>query len=257
MKLIGGAIAGVALIGLSKRGQGVKLAHAGVGAQCRGQSTPAHGPSSWERGTAVANAIYLLHPGALGLIPLSLASASMIAPSCPPVSKGSSVPMRLLIWPKFALIAVVAVDAGAGVALAQPGSTGGNVGVNEKTISGSNSEPSPDRDDAKRHGREDQDKGRSSHRDGAALGNFDGTWSYIVVGTNCPGSHSGVINISAGRISASGVTGSVSASGAYHAVGVGGRGVVSTATGRLSGNTGGGSFRNSDGCVGRWTATKQ
>jgi hypothetical protein len=134
---------------------------------------------------------------------------------------------------------------------------GGSVGVGEKTLSGSRSEPLSDNQDPKPQRREDQESGRSSRRGGAAAGNFDGAWSYVVVGTNCPGSSSGAIIISGGKISARGVTGSVSPSGAYHAVAVGVRGLVSTATGRLSGNAGGGSFRRSDGCVGRWTASKQ
>jgi hypothetical protein len=165
--------------------------------------------------------------------------------------------MQLLIWPKLALIAVVVLGAGSGAALAQAGSTGGNVGVTEKTLSGSNPEPSSDHEKPKPRGREDQESGRSPRRGGAGVGNFDGAWSYVVVGTNCPGSSSGAIFISGGRISARGVTGSVSASGAYHAVATGARGQVSTATGRLSGNAGGGSFRGSGGCVGRWTASKQ
>jgi hypothetical protein len=163
--------------------------------------------------------------------------------------------MQLLIWPKFALIVVVGLGSASGVALAQAGSTGGNVGVSEKTLSGSRSEPSSG--EPKPRGREDQESGRSSRAGGAGVGNFDGTWSYTVVGTNCPGSRSGVINISGGKISARGVSGNVSASGAYHAVAVGDRGLVSTANGRLAGNTGGGSFRSSGGCVGRWTASKQ
>ena len=164
--------------------------------------------------------------------------------------------MQLLIWLKLALVAAVALGAGSSVALAQAGSTGGSVGVGEKTLSGSRSEPSSDREEQKPRGRQDQKSGGSSRR-GAGAGNFDGAWSYTVVGTNCPGSSSGAIIISSGRISARGVTGSVSSSGAYHAVATGGRGLVSTATGRLSGNTGGGSFRRSDGCVGHWTASKQ
>ena len=169
---------------------------------------------------------------------------------------GLSSRMQLLIWPKLALTAVVILGAGSGAALAQAGSTGGNVGVTEKTLSGSNPEPSSDREAPKPRGREEE-SGRAPRRDGAGVGNFDGAWSYVVVGTNCPGSSSGAIMISSGRISARGVTGTVSASGAYHAVATGPRGLVSTATGRLSGNTGGGSFRGSDGCVGRWTASKQ
>jgi len=57
------------------------------------------------------------------------------------------------------------------------------------------------------------------------------------------------------RIIGQGVSGTVSPSGAASAVG-NSNGITVIGNGRLSGRSGSGSFRQSDGCVGRWTATK-
>jgi hypothetical protein len=141
------------------------------------------------------------------------------------------------------------------VALAQAGSTGGSVGVGEKTLSGSRSEPFSDREERRpRGGRQDQESGGSSRRGGASAANFDGAWSYIVVGTNCRGSSSGAIMMVAGSARRNrkcqlqrslpcgrhwwpwpGVDRDRKVIGEYRR----------------------GSFRRSDGCVGRWTASKQ
>jgi hypothetical protein len=88
--------------------------------------------------------------------------------------------------------------------------------------------------------------------------NFDGTWSYTGVGTNCRGSGSGFLVISGGLISSKnrGI-GRVSPDGAYRSASVGDDGVGLTATGRMSGNTGSGSYRRADGCNGRWTAKRR
>jgi Caspase domain len=88
--------------------------------------------------------------------------------------------------------------------------------------------------------------------------NFDGTWSYTGVGTNCVGSGSGNLVISGGVVSSKNGhgTGRVSPDGAYRATSVGSDGVALTATGRMSGNSGSGTYRRSDGCNGRWAARK-
>jgi hypothetical protein len=94
--------------------------------------------------------------------------------------------------------------------------------------------------------------------DGRGASNFDGTWAYTGVGTNCVGSGSGTLVISGGVVSSkngSGV-GRVSADGTYRASSVGADGVRLTATGRMSGNRGSGSYRRADGCNGRWAAKK-
>ena len=142
------------------------------------------------------------------------------------------------------------------VALAQGGSIGGSVGVQNKSISGSRSVPeSSSAKPATRHKRErssdrhhrERSSSRSTHR-------FDGTWATVATGNGCRGS--GVSTVSGGRISAEGTTGHVTANGSVSAV-YRANGVTVTYTGHLSGHSGSGSFRQSDGCVGRWTAVKQ
>jgi uncharacterized caspase-like protein len=88
--------------------------------------------------------------------------------------------------------------------------------------------------------------------------NFDGTWAYTGIGTNCRGSGSGFLVISGGLVSSKNGRGigRVSPSGAYRAASVGDDGVALTASGRMSGNSGSGSYRRADGCVGRWTARR-
>ncbi|MFY9958454.1 caspase family protein [Bradyrhizobium sp.] len=87
--------------------------------------------------------------------------------------------------------------------------------------------------------------------------NFDGTWAYTGVGTNCRGSGSGFLVISGGLISSKrGVIGRIGPDGAYRSASIGDDGVALTSTGRMSGNTGSGSYRRADGCNGRWTAKR-
>jgi hypothetical protein len=87
--------------------------------------------------------------------------------------------------------------------------------------------------------------------------NFDGTWAYTGIGTNCRGSGSGLLTISGGLISSRnhGI-GRVSPDGTYRSASISADGVATTATGRMSGNTGSGSYRRADGCNGRWAAKK-
>src|SRR5450631_3744160 len=88
--------------------------------------------------------------------------------------------------------------------------------------------------------------------------NFDGTWAYTGIGTNCRGSGSGFLVISGGLVSSKNGRGigRVSPNGVYRAASVGDDGVALTAIGRMSGNSGSGSYRRADGCVGRWTARR-
>jgi Caspase domain len=88
--------------------------------------------------------------------------------------------------------------------------------------------------------------------------NFDGTWAYTGTGTNCLGSASGLLVISGGVVSSKNGRGigRVSPDGTYRAASVGADGVPLTATGRMSGNSGSGSYRRADGCKGRWAAKK-
>jgi uncharacterized caspase-like protein len=76
--------------------------------------------------------------------------------------------------------------------------------------------------------------------------NFDGTWAYTGIGTNCRGSGSGFLVISGGLISSRnhGI-GRVSPEGTYRSASISADGVAMTATGRMSGNGGSGSYRPS------------
>jgi hypothetical protein len=62
--------------------------------------------------------------------------------------------------------------------------------------------------------------------------------------------------IAGGRILIRGGSGQVDPDGALRSVGAG-NGLTLTAAGRLSGNTGAGTFSRSDGCVGSWIAIKR
>jgi hypothetical protein len=94
--------------------------------------------------------------------------------------------------------------------------------------------------------------------EGRGGSNFDGTWLYTGTGTNCRGSASGTIVIAGGVVSSKNGRGigRVSPDGAYRAASVGADGVPLTATGKMSGDNGSGSYKRADGCVGRWVAKK-
>jgi hypothetical protein len=152
----------------------------------------------------------------------------------------------------------LALVTGPAASLAQSGSAGGSIGNDEKSLSGSRSEPSSDREVTKPRSQKTEEPRRSSRgSSGGGASNFDGTWAYTGIGTNCQGSGSGSLVISGGQVSSkTGGIGRVSPDGTYHSASVGDDGVALTATGRMSGNTGSGSYRRADGCVGRWTARR-
>jgi hypothetical protein len=83
---------------------------------------------------------------------------------------------------------------------------------------------------------------------------FDGAWTFTSAGCRHTGSLPAMI--SGGRIIIRGGSGQVDPDGTLHSVGAGG-GMTLTAVGRLSGNTGAGTFSRSDGCVGSWIAIKR
>lgn len=91
-----------------------------------------------------------------------------------------------------------------------------------------------------------------------AVGGFDGGWSFTGTSTNCQGSGGGSFTVSGTQVVVSGGgRGQVSRSGAFQASTNAGGGVRLSAVGRLSGSRGSGSYRRSDGCVGRWTAVRR
>ncbi len=84
--------------------------------------------------------------------------------------------------------------------------------------------------------------------------NFDGQWTFT--GAGCPNAGSVSAKIVGGKIFVTGGGGQVDPDGTLHSVGAG-NGITLTAVGQLSGNTGSGTFNQSDGCVGHWVAVKR
>jgi hypothetical protein len=147
-------------------------------------------------------------------------------------------------------------------ALAQSGSAGGSIGNEEKSLSGSREKPREvESSKPARRAKSDSDEPRRASRrsggegSGGGGGNFDGSWVAVAVGTPC-GSSTERFAISGGRISGDLSSGSVSPNGATR-TGGSVQGLSWTSTGRFSARSGSGSFVRSDGCTGRWTASKQ
>ena len=186
-----------------------------------------------------------------------MTNAAELANLTPSAAFGSQVIMRntiryrigvsFCVWLSFAI--------GPATALAQSGSAGGSIGNDEKTLSGSRSQPSSDQAVPIPPSRNTEQPLGSDDR---SVGNFDGTWAYTGFSTNCGGSGSGLWFVSGGLITGTRgvVIGSISPDGDYRSTAVGKDGVALTSTGKMSGNRGGGSFRRVDGCVGRWTAKR-
>jgi hypothetical protein len=163
---------------------------------------------------------------------------------------------------KFALASLLLALA-APSAFAQSGSAGGSIGNDEKSLSGSrqdsssgrSAEPAP----SERRSKPATDEQRSSSRRGSGGGSggssFDGAWAVTSVG--CGGTTSGATVVTSGRVIAEGVSGTVSPNGSVRTFGHGEGGITYTGAGRLSGRSGSGTFRRSDGCSGTWTASKQ
>ena len=160
---------------------------------------------------------------------------------------------------RIALLGISLVAAiGPGIALAQSGSAGGSIGNDEKSLSGSRQaprsvEPEPS---AQRNKPEAEESRRSTSRSGGGGGNFDGAWVVVSVGRTCPGTSTGAVVVSSGRIIGQGLSGTVSANGAARSVG-NYDGITVVSSGHVSGRSGSGTFRRSDGCTGTWTSSKQ
>jgi hypothetical protein len=161
---------------------------------------------------------------------------------------------------KTTLLCITCVFAiGAGAAFAQ-GSTGGSIGNDEKSLSGSRTAPravesqKPARRSKPRAEPEEPRRAARRSSGGGGGGNFDGAWMVTSVG--CGGTSTGAVVVTSGRIIAQGVSGTVSAGGGVRTVG-NFQGTTVTSSGRLSGRSGSGSFRRSDGCNGTWSASKQ
>ena len=137
------------------------------------------------------------------------------------------------------------------------GATGGSLGNDNKSLSGSSSEPR----EAKPARRERSEpraapaRRNSGGDGGGSVARFDGRWRISFTGQTkiCAGlTADSTLTFSGGRAS-DGST--VNSSGGFQGAANTG-GVSAIMTGRLSGRSGGGSMRMSNGCSGRWTAVK-
>lgn len=157
---------------------------------------------------------------------------------------------------KIVLLCALAVAIAPATALAQSGSAGGSIGNDEKSLSGSRATPRAIETEkpARRSKPEAESPRRASRSGGGSGGNFDGAWMVTSVG--CGGTTTGAVVVTSGRIIAQGVSGCVSGNGSARTVG-NFNGVTVTSSGRLSGRSGSGTFRQSTGCGGTWTASKQ
>ena len=90
---------------------------------------------------------------------------------------------------------------------------------------------------------------------GGGVGHFDGAWVVVAMGTPCGSSTERVV-ISGGRITGEWSSGQVSPNGSSTGHGSAG-GPSWTSSGRMTAQSGSGSFVRSDGCTGRWTASKR
>ncbi len=173
------------------------------------------------------------------------------------------------------LIAVLCMGCDASAALAEGVSIGGNIGGTGGSAGGSiggNIAPSsPPKQKASRAPRARVKRARpervpvarrpqraaryesAPRRERAGGGgSFEGLWS-LSTSSSCAGTGTGSFRVSGSRLYAQNASGSVSASGSVHSV-ESFNGLRSVYTGRLSQNSGGGSYRRQDGCTGRWSA---
>jgi hypothetical protein len=170
----------------------------------------------------------------------------------------------------LALSACLFIAVAPDLANAQSGSAGGSIGNDDKSVSGSRSAPrsveEPER--TAKPSRDDSDSSRRASRKsgtgggagggGGGGGGFDGAWSIVIIGgPMCQGSVTSAFIVSSGRIISDGTSGSVSPNGAAFASGTTKEGLTFTSSGRFSGRSGSGTMRRSDGCTGRWVASKQ
>ena len=155
----------------------------------------------------------------------------------------------------IALLAMsVSAVFGAGLARAQSGSAGGSIGNDEKSLSGSR--PTESAKPARRSRPEPDEPRRASRKSGGGGNNFDGAWIVSAVGVTCQGTSSNAVVVTSGKIIGQTARGTVSSDGRVYGTSSG-NGITVITTGRLSGRSGGGTFRQSDGCTGTWTAAKQ
>jgi hypothetical protein len=146
------------------------------------------------------------------------------------------------------------VAIGMSCAFAQ-GSAGGSIGNDEKSLSGTREAPRSVEAPARRSRSEPAEPRRAAPRSsGGGGGNFDGAW--VVNSVGCGSTTRGAVVVTSGRVIGEGISGTISPSGAVRTTG-NFNGIVVTSSGHVSSRSGSGSFKQSNGCGGTWTASKQ
>jgi hypothetical protein len=154
------------------------------------------------------------------------------------------------------LVLLIALASGSDLARAQSGSAGGSIGNEEKSLSGTREAPRAH--EAEKPARRSKSDAGDSHitKGGSGGNNFDGAWLVRSRGVTCQGTSSNAVVVTSGKIIGTNARGTVSPNGSVYAT-TNDNGITVITTGRLSGRSGGGTFRQSDGCTGSWTASKQ
>ena len=151
------------------------------------------------------------------------------------------------------LFAIVALSPASGFA---QGATGGSLGNDNKSLSGSSSEPRAAT--PTRRARPEREPQRASRRGGDSSGSvarFDGVWT-VVPSPGCISSQTIQLRVANGTVTGpNNLTGTVSRNGAVRTV-ASAFGLVVTSAGRITGNTGSGTFKQSNGCGGTVRAIK-
>lgn len=137
------------------------------------------------------------------------------------------------------------------------GATGGSLGNDNKTLSGSAPESRSAPPARSERSERPAPRRQTATRSGGSGGNFDGAWSISSAGTSgCSDTFTENFVVSGGRMIGSQGSAAISANGAIRGSG-NYSGIRVTSQGRLSGRTGSGTFQRSDGCSGRWVASRQ
>ena len=159
-------------------------------------------------------------------------------------------------FPVSALVLLFALLFGPGASHAQSGSAGGSIGNDEKSLSGSREPPRPAESARRNPPAADEARPAGRKGGGGSGSSFDGAWIVRSRGVTCQGTSSNAVVVTSGKIIGGNARGTVSPDGGVYAT-TNDNGITVITTGRLSGRSGGGTFRQSDGCTGTWTASKQ
>lgn len=199
-----------------------------------------------------------------------------IAAHCPPVafSGGQATSVSNLVIPapeatrmkfsarfsiRIALLSLLMSAALPAAPVIAQTSGGGSISNDDKSLSGSREAPrAVESSKPARRAKPQSDEPRRASRPsggGGGGGSFDGSWVAVAVGTPC-GSSTERFTISGGSISGELSSGTVSPNGSTRSGGSV-QGLSWNSTGRFSGNSGSGTFVRSDGCTGRWSASRR